>query len=543
MYAMDMPEIFRASDATDFSQESERLYRGLVEISPDAVFINCNDRIVFINPATLKIFGTDDPSQILGKSPLEFVHPDSHDVVRQRIAAIEENCNPLPRIEESWCRVDGTRMEVEVAAVALRWQGEPAVQVVARDVTERKRLENELRRGAESLQIALDAARMGTWHWDVARDASEWNDWHFRLLGLAPGSVTPSYQTMKPYIYPDDLQAVDRALREALQLGLEYRMEHRVLWPDGTVRWVRGQGRIVERDEQGAPLRMSGVITDITEQREAQEELQRAHDEMELRVRERTLELSQLNNKLQQEIAQRRQLEAARRALLRRAVTSQEDERRRISRELHDQLGQNLAALMMGLKNLSAPLDDSPVQLHLNEQLHKLQSLTAVLMEQVHHLAWELRPAALDNIGLEAALRQCVGEWSHNSGVPAEFLARGLCHGERLPWHVETAFYRAVQEALHNVQRHAQARQVSVLLEQSEHNLVAIVEDDGVGIALDSEGAPLDPEKRERLGLVGIRERLEQIGGEVEIESAPGQGMTIFLRAPLDRRNTPREEG
>lgn len=547
---------------TDFADLPDSACQSLVENSPDAMFVvvgGNNDeseaRVVFCNPAALRVLGAA-ASQVIGKSPLEFVTPTGRArwsqgfsrLLKDGLSGNLASGADTPPVIQKWLRIDGVPVTLEVSAASFTWQGRPALQLSARDVTALRRRSNERRRSAERLALAVEAAGLATWEWDIGADALVGNAWHYRLLGLEPDSEPLAYETTMGLVHPDDRMAVGETLMSALHLGHEFQTACRIIRPDGTLRWVRTRGRVIERDTLGHARRMSGVSIDITEQCLAREALQRAHDEMEFHVRERTGELSQLNEKLQQEVSRRRQLEATRRNLLRRLVTSQEDERRRLSRELHDQLGQNLVALMLGLKNLpellASPEPEASTWLAppLIEQLHRLQGLTAVLMEQVHHLAWELRPAALDNLGLEAALRQFVEQWQKESGIATEFVSSGFSGEKRLPWPIETALYRAVQEALLNVQKHAGARHVSVLLEKHSTEIIAIIEDDGSGFQVEDHAERLATGNAERLGLIGLHERLEQVGGSADIESAPGQGTTVFLRAPTERRQQPRTE-
>jgi signal transduction histidine kinase len=255
--------------------------------------------------------------------------------------------------------------------------------------------------------------------------------------------------------------------------------------------------------------------------------LRGAHDQLESRVRERTAELARSNKVLQVEIAERKRAEVARQQLLRRLVTAQEEERRRLSRELHDQLGQHLTALMLGLKSLKEPDSSaSPAE----ERVARLQELTDQLMQEVHRLAWELRPAALDDLGLPAALQRHVEAWSRYAGVSVDF--HGPAAGaDRLPPPVETTLYRVVQEALTNVLRHATARHASVLLEHCDEHVLAIVEDDGQGF--DSEAVLAASDAQGRLGLMGMQERVASVGGALEIESRCGEGTTVYVRIPL----------
>ncbi len=214
--------------------------------------------------------------------------------------------------------------------------------------------------------------------------------------------------------------------------------------------------------------------------------------------------------------------EALRGQLLERALTAQEEERRRIARELHDEAGQALTSLMVGLRLLEQEAASPEAILH---RTSVLKQMTNDVLENLHRLAMDLRPASLDHVGLAAALRQYIDLYRHQTGLDVQLEVVGL-ERQRLPSEVETTLYRIIQEALTNVARHAQARHVGVLLEVGAERIVAIVEDDGVGF---------DPEisqRNGRLGLFGMRERAEIIGGVFTIESAPGRGTTVFVEVP-----------
>ncbi len=264
------------------------------------------------------------------------------------------------------------------------------------------------------------------------------------------------------------------------------------------------------------------------QRKQAEVALRSSYDDLESRVEERTLELSQVNETLRAEIVEHRKSEAARAQLLRRLVTAQEEERRRISRELHDQMGQHLAALMLGLKALSNSSGNGSAR-H-KRSLRQLQELTEQLAEEAHHLAWELRPAALDDLGLETALANYVERWSERSGIIADYHSHGLDQ-HRLSSQIETAVYRIVQEALTNVLKHAKADRVSVILEHRYDQLLTIVEDDGQGF--DNKALMAVPGERGGLGLLGIQERVALVDGTLNIESEPGSGTTLVIRIPV----------
>jgi PAS domain S-box-containing protein len=268
-------------------------------------------------------------------------------------------------------------------------------------------------------------------------------------------------------------------------------------------------------------------IRDVTERKQAEEAVREAHERLEDRVHERTAELARANELLTAEIERRERAEAARHGLLQRLAAAQEEERRRIARELHDQMGQHLTALSLGLKSLR---DTTPEASAGRQRLRQLQEITDLLGKEVHDLALELRPTALDDHGLHTALANYAEEWSERCGVEVDFHSAGL-DGERLPSEAETALYRMVQESLTNVLKHAQARRVSLILRRSPGQVLAVVEDDGLGF--DPEAALTGPGAGGRLGLLGMRERVELIGGTLAVESTLGRGTSLYARIPL----------
>jgi PAS domain S-box-containing protein len=225
------------------------------------------------------------------------------------------------------------------------------------------------------------------------------------------------------------------------------------------------------------------------------------------------------------DITSRVQAEQGRTELLRRLVTAQEDERSRIARELHDQLGQSLSAMIIGLKSL-----EETASTEMAGRIRRLRQQTDELSRSTHRMARELHPAALEDLGLQAALRNYAEEWALLHGVQVDCQME-LPLEKRLPRTIATTVYRIVQEALVNVARHAQAGKVSLILGERQGNLIAIVEDDGQGFPASESMIPAAG--RGRLGLLGMKERAELAGGILQVESAPGQGATVFVRIPL----------
>ncbi|MCW2285007.1 light-regulated signal transduction histidine kinase (bacteriophytochrome) [Rhodoblastus acidophilus] len=251
-----------------------------------------------------------------------------------------------------------------------------------------------------------------------------------------------------------------------------------------------------------------------------------AREREEARAKQEALaiELDRRLAELKQETERRAVAETELSMVLRSTVEEQEAERLRIARELHDTLGQTVTLLQLGLDELGEAM---PAQA--KERLAALRTLAKGVGSDVNRLAWEIRPTALDDLGLQTAIQHLVETWSERLNFRVDL--RLALDDRRLDPAVETTLYRVLQEAITNIARHAEATRVGVLLEARDKEVRMIIEDDGRGFSVDDPlraGAPT-----KRLGLLGIRERLSLVSGALEIETAPGRGCTLFVRVPL----------
>ncbi|MHC4534785.1 MAG: sensor histidine kinase [Planctomycetota bacterium] len=228
------------------------------------------------------------------------------------------------------------------------------------------------------------------------------------------------------------------------------------------------------------------------------------------------------NAKLWEDLKRKEQI---RTQLLEQLITAQEEERKRIARELHDQTSQSLTSLLIGLKVIETTDSLANVQTLAPE----LRSVAAAILDEVHDLALELRPSILDDLGLVMALQRYVEEFARKLNIPVDYHTAGF-EDNRLPPQMEIMIYRIIQEALTNVAKHAHPSNVSVLLEYRGQTVLAIVEDDGQGFDV---AQVMNSGVKEKLGLYGMEERVALIRGTLTIESQPGTGTTVFVEAPL----------
>jgi PAS domain S-box-containing protein len=630
------------------SEPSDR-YRSLVELSPDGILISQGNRIVFLNPAAVSLFGAGSPEQVLGRSPFDLFHSASHALIRERVERMLSG-ESVPPAEEQIVRLDGVVTDVEVNSARIDEPAGPAIQVIVRDISVRKQAEAVLRESEERLSLAFAGAREGVWDWNLETSAvvysprwkqmlgyaedeidphvSAWRhllhpddeprarelneslargaetyegefrlrhkeghyihvlsrgfpvrrepggpvvrivgthlditerkrtemalreseerltlafagaregvwDWNLetnavaysprwtQMLGYAEDEIEPHISAWERLVHPDDRSLADEAHDSVTRGETTYEAEFRLRHKDGRYIHVLSRGFPVRREPGGPVVRIVGTHFDLTERKQTEELLRRSHEGLEVRVRERTAELARVNESLRAEMGERERAERARTELLGRLVFAQEDERRRIAREMHDQFGEQLTALghrIAALKDATADRSD------LQGPVEALEVVARQLDRDVDHLVWELRPTALDDLGLQAALSNYVQNWSKRSRISAELQMSGLLD-DRLPSEAETTLYRIAQEALTNVAKHSRAGNVGVILERRADHVLLIVEDDGVGFDAGDGGRT-----GQGFGLLGMQERASLVGATLEIESAVGKGTTILVR-------------
>jgi signal transduction histidine kinase len=371
--------------------------------------------------------------------------------------------------------------------------------VIAREIAQRRRLEalqsaaallDSEKRGA----LAIDAAELGTWRWDMTANEFSGCRRFCALLGLAgarSGETRWSADRIFALIEPPYRAALASFGAACIESGKSGSVEFPIQSDDRGEYWLRAAGRA-----EGQPNRrhvIHGVLADI-------DILKRA--------------------------------EAERSHLLRRLASAQEEEQRRISRELHDQIGQTVTGLSLGLKALEQGLAKAGDGEAATAQVRWLEQLAAQIGRDIHRTASDLRPTAIDDLGIFRALEAYVAEWQDRYGIRVDMQTFGRDHP--LPGDVSAVLYRLVQEGLTNVLKHARASKVSIVLEKKAEGLALVLEDDGIGFDPENVDRIATAGRASGLGLSGMKERVALLGGTIAIESSSGKGSTIFVQIPLE---------
>jgi PAS domain S-box-containing protein len=246
-------------------RESEDRYRSLVELSPDAILVHAEGRYVFANPAAVRLFGVKSATEIVGRDVLESVHPDDRETVARRIDQAYGGAVTPPR-ELRIIRSDGRPAQVELS-------GKPAVQLVMRDIAERKQVEQALRSALERQALAQRATKTGFWDWDITTGNLVWSPEFFDLIGLETTSE-PSFDVWLNALHPEDRESALERINRSVEEHVSLRNEYRIVLPDGRERWISALGD-TSYAADGRPLRMCGICMDVTDRKQAEDERER----------------------------------------------------------------------------------------------------------------------------------------------------------------------------------------------------------------------------------------------------------------------------
>jgi PAS domain S-box-containing protein len=430
------------------------------------------------------ILGIDEATTITGQQILAMVHPDDRERLKAAVGKLNVE-NPSLEIRYRMMRPDGALTWVERNSRAHFDEQGRMLRIIGMvaDVTERKRTEEALRESEERLRLAVQAGRMYAFEWDPVSDVVVRSGECGEIFNWMDDPTRDTRQQFFARVHPND-----RGAYRALETGLTtnnpiYQANYRVLRPDGKVIWLEESGHAFF-DGEGKISRIIGMVSDVTARKFAEEALA---------------------------------------SVSRRLIDAQEQERCRIARELHNDLGQKMALLQIGLEQFEQKIPE--LSSGDRQQLRNIVQSASELSSDLHNLSHQLHPVKLDLQGLTAAMGGLCREFSKQHDFQVKFVHENI--PAQIPKAEALCLFRIVQEALRNVAKHGKTREAQVKLLGHENEIDLCISDSGAGFN------PESAEAKGGLGLISMRERLRLIGGHLTLESEPLHGTQIHVHVPL----------
>lgn len=364
-----------------------------------------------------------------------------------------------------------------------------------REIIQHTKAEENLQVSEQRYALAQRAAHIGSWDSNIATEQIVWSEEIEPMFGFSNGQFGGTQEAFVECVHPDDRQHVKDSLDACLNENKEYAIEHRIIWPDGTIRWVSETGSIVSRDENAKPTRMVGIVEDITERKRNEHDL----------------------------LTYQRQL----RSLALESSLAEERLRRRIAIEIHDNIGQDLAMSKIKLESFAKSLSlKKPVKV-----LEEIRDSMTKLIENTRSLTFELSPPVLYELGFDAALEWLTRYAQEQYGFSVKF--KNNSQHDPMEDNLRVLFFQASRELVVNIAKHAKASNVEISIQNIDSQIHVTVEDDGIGF--DASQIDHQDHRKGGFGLFSIRERLNQIGGRLIIKSEPGHGTKVTLAAPIEK--------
>jgi len=497
-------------------RESEERFRAIVETTPECVkLVSVAGTLLHMNSPGLTMVGARSAEEVVGKSVYDLIAPEDRD----RFKAFNESIcrGGQGSLQFEIVGLDGKRRHMETHAAPLRNPDETLVHLaITADISERKHAEELLRTSEERFRALVTASSDVVYR--MSPDWSEMRELDGR--GFIADTGKPTRDWLNQYIHPDDQPLILRTIREAVRTKSVFEHEHHVRRMDGTLGWMYSRA-VPLLNISGEILEWFGAASDVTARKEAEDNFRKLARTLDAEVRARTRELEEQSNRVRQ--------------LSRRLLRSQDEERRHIARELHDSVGQTLTVLDINLELFmqEAGYKSSDVP----SKIEEIQKTVQQLHREIRTTSYLLHPPLLDESGLYSAISLYLQGLRERSGLEVRFEISEQFG--RLPSELELVIFRLVQESLTNIHRHSESKTASIRIDRESNQIALDIRDQGKGMS--SERMAEIQSGRSGVGIAGMRERLRQFEGTMNIES-DSSGTRIFATIPLPKSASPEDQ-
>jgi PAS domain S-box-containing protein len=485
-------DLYKKNKALEAAQEK---YRSIIENAVEGIYqVSVDGRYLSANPALARILRCDSSQELVEHTdvPKLYVNPKRH---AEMLQILHEKGFVTDFESELRCR-DFSLIWVCENARALRTNGHLiGYEGFLVDITTRKKNAQSLKKSEMQLTAAQQLVHLGSWEWDINLNLVTWSAELARIIGIEKGRIFSSHEEFLEYMHPEDRNHIKEKILQAVNSRHPSNFEFRVQDRDGDTRLILAYVDVIV-DSDGQVTGVIGSAQDITEQRHGEEKLRKSHEQF--------------------------------RSLSAHLQTVREEERTKIAREIHDELGQSLTAIKLEMSMAHKHIFRMKSKVHRDALLEKTDHMLKMIdttIQTVKNISSELRPVYLD-LGVVPAIEWQSQEFQNRTGIECTFKC-DLDEDIQLDRESSTVMFRILQEALTNVVRHAQAKTVCVDLRHENSHYVLKVMDNGKGIPESELNNP------KSLGLLGMRERAGAVKGDVMIHGKPKEGTTVTVRIPV----------
>ncbi|MEX0610192.1 MAG: PAS domain S-box protein [Balneolaceae bacterium] len=489
-------EVEKREKSEEELKRSKEYFQHLIENALDIIMVLKPDCTIHYGSPSIEGILGNSPLAMRGKSLCEYIHPNDVQKVYNILHSIEEG--KIQTIEFKIKHDDGSWRYLE--SNIKRTKGlneEPVIIINSRDVSERVKVHNNLRQSQQKLAGAQKIAKLGSWEWIVEENSLQWSDEMCAIYGLTQEESPKSFEEYLNLLPSENRDKLGTIIKKNYEDKTPFNFEQKIVRADGKNCVIYTRGKVVT-DETDKAVKLIGTCQDITLMKEVEEQLREYSERL--------------------------------KSYMAKEEKTREEERIRIAREIHDELGQMLTVLKLDISLAASDAESEFEAEHDSPFMEEMDTITKridTIIKSVQRISKNLRPDIFDHLGFDEAILWQAKEFEERTGIKCSMLNKANCI-EQMVDERSIAIYRILQETLTNILRHADATKVDISLKQDNRFFILQIKDNGKGIE------QKNLKQSNSLGIIGMRERSKFLNGDISFEGEAGKGTTVTLKIPLN---------